>query len=121
MGTWLGRDSSRARRHRWNAWLGKPAIAITEALERAAARGVTVQLRDPFQKLIVIDDRWSIIGSADPLPDHPTASQQFRDYTVIVNGRRFAENLRAHEQGRETSAQPSSVTSAFRGGRSRSR
>jgi hypothetical protein len=114
----------------WSAWVGKHALGIADALERAHQRGVEVRvvarpgrtvqghnreslealterlphvvfMRDMHQKLVIADRQWSILGSMNMLSHGKTSSSRLRDFMVTVNGTRFAERLLAHENAAE--------------------
>ena len=114
----------------WSAWIGKFAEDIISSLERAHQRGVTVhvvarphdqvntsnqqslrrlaarlphvvRMRDMHQKIVVVDRRWSIIGSFNALSHGPTSSRRIRDLMVTMDGTRFAERLLHQELAAE--------------------
>lgn len=110
----------------WSAWVGRHAEGIIDALDRAQRRNVTVHVlarperevqdanRDALrrltariphvvfiqkmhQKIVVVDRRWSIVGSMNVLSHGPTSSRRFRDIMVTMEGASFAEQLLHHE------------------------
>lgn len=114
----------------WSAWVGAFAEDIISALERAHRRGVTVhvvarperqvqpanqeslrrlaarlphlvRMRDMHQKIVVVDEQWSIIGSFNALSHGPTSSRRLRDLMVTMDGAHFAGQLLRQELAAE--------------------
>jgi hypothetical protein len=114
----------------WSAWIGKHATGIADALERAHRRGVKVHLiarpahevtdkskasllslherlphvvfmRRMHQKIVVADQRISILGSMNVLSHGQTSSNRYRDVMVTMDGKKFTQRLLAHENAAE--------------------
>jgi hypothetical protein len=114
----------------WSAWVGKYAVAITDALEQAQRRGVDVHLltrpldqvppghqwslagladrlpqvvfiRDMHQKLVIVDRRWSLIGSMNPISGPPAP----RSFLITVESPAIAAQLLTQEKADELAQQ----------------
>jgi hypothetical protein len=117
----------------WSAWVGRRSLAVQDALIEAHERGLAVRvvarpadqvnlsnqrslrrladrvpdvvfMRDMHQKIVVIDEQWSIVGSMNLLSAGPTSSTRLRDVMFTMDGARFAERLLAHEMASELGA-----------------
>ncbi len=112
----------------WNAWEGRHAVTISEALEQAHLRGVDVRLicppmdqvpasnqrhiadlldqlpdlvfmRDLQQKIVITDRRWSIIGERSQNPYPPG------EFMIAMENAAFAEQLLTQEMSDELGRQ----------------
>jgi hypothetical protein len=112
----------------WSTWVGKYAVAITEALEQAQLRGVDVHLltqpldqvppgsqwslaglaerlpqvvfiRDLTQNIIVIDRRWSLLGSRNAFSSNASPG-----FLLTMESAAFAEQLLVQEMAGELAA-----------------
>jgi hypothetical protein len=112
----------------WNAWTGRDAVAITDALEHAHRRGVVVHaicrppdqvqlsnrqslerlaerlphvvfLRDLDQRIVVTDRRWSSVGSLNLVS--PTRNPRQHDFMLRVHSPGLAEQLLSQELAEE--------------------
>ncbi|HST86356.1 MAG TPA: AAA domain-containing protein [Kineosporiaceae bacterium] len=112
----------------WSTWVGKYAVAITEALEQAHLRGVDVHLlaqpldqvppgsqwslaglaerlpqlvfiRDMDQNIVVIDRQWSLVGNRNSFSPNDSPG-----FLVTMESAAFAEQLLVQEMADELAA-----------------
>jgi hypothetical protein len=128
-------DGARSRLWVWSPWIGRHTAALQDALVAAQKRGVDVrlvalpdeELRLPnrqaldalrgrlqhvvtvarvHQKIVVVDDRWSFVGSMNLLSYGPTPSRRRHDLMVEIESRSFAADLLDHEWAHELAKPP---------------
>lgn len=114
----------------WSAWVGRYADDVTDALYRAHHRGISVHvmsrpehevqgsnrqslqklvtrmprvifIQKMHQKIVIVDEQWSIIGSMNMLSHGQTSANRIRDVMVTMDGARFAGRLLAEEHADE--------------------
>lgn len=127
-------DEARSSIWCWSAWVGRHADGITDALCRAHERGVLVHvmarpeaevqganrvslrtlatrlprvvlMRRMHQKIVVVDQQWSIVGSMNMLSYGRTSASRIRDVMFTMDGARFAERLLRQELAEELGQQ----------------
>jgi hypothetical protein len=118
----------------WSAWVGRYAEDLIDALERAHQRGVSVHviarpeaevqranqtslrnlvarlprvvfMQRMHQKIVVVDQQWSIVGSMNMLSHGQTSAKRIRDVMFTMDGTRFANEILQQELAAELGQQ----------------